>query len=347
MKELAKKAGISRTAVSMILNDKEIAVKDSTREKIKKLALEFNYQPNHYAQSLKTGKTNCIGITTTGMKSWVFNHSYSALVYEGISLGFAENQYQLTFQRFNNLNVPVYKDLVERRSVDGLIFLLYSRDLDLFKEETAHDLEKARMPYVVIHSTTDQIGNYSIGLDSTLGGMRATEHLIEHGYGKIGCVRLSRAIKHTTNLYEGYTAALNKHGIEVNKELIFEAERTASSFGSKLAEKMIQDGKLPEALFVVDDDLALEMMKKFNEAGIKVPEDIALIGFGNDDRKVVEYADLTTVIQPAINKGVKAGELLLQQIEHPENFEKVNHFVFSPELAIRKSCGCNNNNKIS
>jgi DNA-binding LacI/PurR family transcriptional regulator len=178
MSEVAKKAGISQTTVSMVLNNKQIMIRDETREKILSIARQYNYQPNHFARSLKAGKTNFIGITSGGGENSDlanFSVPYSALVYQGITDYFTGKNFKLLFDQFNRIAHPGL-ELAQTNTVDGLIFLLFSSYLESFVQRQLPLAKKMNVPFVIIHSVSSDFDCPAVGLDALRSGFLAAEH---------------------------------------------------------------------------------------------------------------------------------------------------------------------------
>jgi DNA-binding LacI/PurR family transcriptional regulator len=143
-------------------------------------------------------------------------------------------------------------------------------------------------------------------------------------------------------LVKGFKQGLARYDRTLQPEFIYAAEHLGEKSGYQVAEEMLKGGNpLPRALFVVDDILAYGVIKGFTDAGRRVPQDVAIIGFGDIDSHGTFLTDLTTVRQPARQKGYQAAELLHTLIEHPDERKKPHAIILEPTLTIRRSCGCN------
>jgi DNA-binding LacI/PurR family transcriptional regulator len=344
MKEIAEKVGLSRQTISEILNHKKTMASAATREKVLKCAQELNYTPNYFARSLKNGKTNMIGVATVGDRLADFARLYSANIYEGIGSFFSRYDYKIVFYHYQKvLQNNRYLDLIRSRAVDGLILLLLSRDVeDLEKNHELENIRRTDVPFVVIHSLMYDLQCPIVGLNCIKGGILSAEHFISHDYDSIGIVMTNSSILHHEDLLTGLRQGLTDTGRSLLPEFIFHAGISGDQeAGYALAEKLLAEKKrLPRALLVVEELMAYGMIKKFRESGIRVPEDVAVIGFGDLDLGSNYMTDLTCLKQPAQEKGFKAGELLLNLVEHPEENNGPRVIVLEPSLTIRKSCGC-------
>lgn len=341
MEDIAKKAGVSRHTVSKVLNNRECYVGQQTRQKVLSVVKELNYQPNYFARSLKEGKTNIIGITTISNNIGVFEQHYPANIYSGISRFFSDKDYKLIFHNFKQSgSVYPYEELTRTRMVDGIILLLFARDLEVFrKNRVVAQLKAAGMPLVVIHSLTEDFGCPAVGLDTRYGGYLATRHLLEHGYQEVGFIGFKRMDWQQRDYIAGYRQALAEGRIKENGEFTYTATGAGSEDGYRLASDLLEQEKhLPRALVVFTDEVAFGMIAAFREAGVRVPEDIALTSFRNDNHAALLLTGLTTVHEPAQDKGYKAAEMLLKMLDDPK--KKPKPFFFKPKLIKRTSCGC-------
>jgi LacI family transcriptional regulator len=300
MKDIAEKVGISRQAVSAILNNRQCFVSDSTRQKVLKLVEELNYQPNYFAKSLKGGKTNIISVTAI-TPTTMFNQYYPGLVYKGIGDFFKEKNYKLLFQDVSDLKKKEHcLELAGSNLVDGVIFLLFTRDIEVFQDIMIGLLQKLEIPFVVIHSFRSGFDCPNVGVDCIHGGRIAADHLLEHGYDTIGFVKDARLLPYSEDLYTGYTQALQSRGRSVNEDHLYSVSSWLAPGGYELADKMLAEKrKLPRSFIVFNDTIAHGMIARFTEAGLRVPEDIALMAFGDLINRDYIPHQLSCVTQPA------------------------------------------------
>jgi len=343
MTNVAKEAGVSRQTVSEVLNKKNTFASQKTKDRVFEIARKLNYTPNHFAQSLRTGKTNTIGITSLGRIHGNFDDPYASLVYMGLSEPLTNSNYKMTFHHFNkNDSETPYLELLESRSVDGLVLLLFSRDIKYYDILAKAKLNQLNMPTVMIHSL-DRIFDHghNVGLKCKVGGKAAADHFIQHGYNSIGMIYPGNPNPHIQDLIGGFKNKMTSSDVEIKNENIHNLRTTNAQEGYDLAGSLIsKGGGFARAYFVINDYVANGMMQRFSEAGIKVPEDIALIGFGDVQWPKGLVNNLTTVKQMAYNKGKEAGNLLLDTIKKKSAEIEYKSKILIPELTIRKSCGC-------
>jgi DNA-binding LacI/PurR family transcriptional regulator len=339
--DIARKAKVSYTAVSDILNrGMEDRFSAHTIERVRRIALSLGYEANHFAQSLKKGKTNIIGIVNPG--GVLFDHwdPYFSNVFMGLASFCARQDYKLVF-------LPLAENMAESRSsqrpgrmVDGLVYILLSSQLDAFQKEHAAYLKKLRVPFVLVTSFRNILPHPSVGVDCLAGGLAATRHLIEgHGYETVGFVLTQQQHEHHNELLAGYQQALRACGRSVMRRFIYRTDGIMDQDGYALGRQLAQErANLPRAIITVSYPMALGMLRGFREAGLSVPQDVALIAFG-ENLKEYEIAGLTIIEQPSAEKGRAAGELLYQLIEGKENTQMPESRILTPRLIIRQSCG--------
>jgi LacI family transcriptional regulator len=343
IKIIAQKAGVSEPTVSRVLNSKSKVTKLS-HQRVLKIAKKLNYQPNHFAASLKTGKTNCIGISAlTAHASFMtrFNDPYLGSVYSGIGEVLSRaNNVKLIFHEVNQQSQSM--EMAQKKMVDGMIFILFSKSLEDFEQIKSAVLRKISIPYVVIHSDQLDLSYNNVGTDFIQGGLTVTKHLINHGYQSIGCVTRPQPMpSFVANIFKGYQKALAFHHLRCDETMMMTATDTTIPAGYGLAERWLQSQRpLPRALVVLDNLICLGMLKKFREAGVRVPEDIALVTFEDEYPVFDDFFEVTAVVQPGIEKGRRAAELLLAAIDQPPGAIEARQIIVEPYLRVKKSCGC-------
>lgn len=344
LKDIALKAGISLSAVSRVLNNKNSLVSEKTKEKVLAIARECNYQPNLFAKSLKTGRTHIIGITsgTERPLAEMFGQPYMNAIFAGLGDVLTDQDYKLIFYRIKATD-PQHPatDIAQSRLVDGLVFILLADFFDYFQKNKLPLLRALHIPFVVVTSFKQDFGLPFIGLDCVAGGQTAARHFIEHGYQEFGFVTRQRPNIFYNDLKGGYLAALADYGVTGKSVQQYECKNIFVSDGDALAGRLLHERvRLPRAFFCVEDHLALGMMRRFRATGLSIPDDVAFIGFGDliDPNRYPH--DLTSVRQPAHEKGEQAGQLLLRILQSPPESPCPESIIMAPPLVIRQSCGC-------
>jgi LacI family transcriptional regulator len=327
LSDIAKDLKVSIVTVSKVLrNQGRISVR--TRDRVLKRAKELDYRPNLVARSLVTRRTFTIGLLLPD-----FTHPFFAEIAKAIADAVRPRGYHVIISYFEEdpaLERMEADSLLSRR-VDGLILASsQSPDrLDLFDQ-----LRIRKLPFVLIDRPIDGVRASFVGVDNDAVGKLATTHLIEQGCHRIAHLRGPK-IGLAAKRLDGYLAALKKHKLKAPAEYIVDAGFQDHT-GYEAMKQLLKITPVPDAVFCYNDPVAIGAMKAILEAGLKVPDDVAVVGAGN-----VHYSDslavpLTTVDQKTREIGARAAELLLEQIEskRPPRPGKI---LFVPELVLRKS----------
>lgn len=327
--DIAKKLGITASTVSRALNDNP-RISLETKELVKKTAVEMNYQPNTMASNLRKGRGNTIGLIVPRINRFFFADTISGIESVTNPAGFnlVICQSNENFKKeVENLNT-----LIENR-VDGIIISVSG------ETRTAEHLERAiknHIPLLQYDRIVDGLDISKVVNDNFEGAYQATTHLIKQGYRKIGHLAGPLQINIYSERYEGYKKALNDNKVPFRNDLIFKGVLTYQ-FGREMAHKIMALKELPDAMFSAGDFAALGLMEVFKENGIKVPKDIAIAGFANE--QFTQYTDpaITTCDQFAYEMGSMAAQLLLDEIGADEKKRLTKTITIKPKLIIRNS----------
>ncbi|MFH0796299.1 MAG: LacI family DNA-binding transcriptional regulator [Candidatus Omnitrophota bacterium] len=326
LKEIAEKTGVSTATVSKALNGKE-DVSSVTRRKIKKAAEELGYLPNSIARSLVNKKTNALGLVTPYLENPT---TYQRL--KGIQDACLQNNYILIscLHEGNPKEEREQINALISRKVDGLILTPFGSDSNLLKMVT-----QSQIPFVLMSEMADGISCDFVGEDDFEGGRMATEYLISLGHKNIAYFGNSSQLYSDRQLLGGYQSGLKNHGIEFKEELVNWGNTTTQTLKDNL-EKLISLQNKPTAIVAWNDLLAINILKSLEEKGLKVPEDMSIVGYDNIDFLSLFHIPLTTISQPNYEIGRKSAEILLERIKRGED-GPVQKVIFKPELVVRKS----------
>ncbi|SKA87014.1 transcriptional regulator, LacI family [Clostridium sp. USBA 49] len=326
MMDIAKRAGVSKTTVSMVLNKRDESISEETKNKILKLAEELNYIPNSLARGLTINKTSTIGIILPDITNPFF--SYIARAIEDAASSFGYNVI------FCNTDNKVEKELdyiklLISKLVDGVIFISGGQSRSSIKLLKDNDI-----PFILvdryIENFRDEYGVYSLNKEGVIEGI---EYLYNKGNRKIVFVKGHENLQISNERLEGYKYAMKKHGI-FDENLIFKGNFTIEG-GIKATEQILQRVDKIDAIFYSNDIMALGGMKVLLRNNFKIPEDIRIMGFDNIVISEIFEPELTTVSQPIYDMGKKACELLINIINNIEIPSK--QIYFKTELIIRKT----------
>jgi LacI family transcriptional regulator len=322
IKDIAKKVGVSISTVSYALNDNP-KVSRKTREKILQAARELNYQKNGIASDLKRNRMHTIALIVTDLAG-----PYYAELIRGIQEVTLSKGYDLlACSSFGGETSTAVKFLKEKR-VDGAIVLAHNVDEKIIMQSA-----REQFPIILLDRVVEHDYVVSIEVDNESGSFMAVEHLIEQGHRDISYVGgMSMSKLHELRV-QGYKKALQKHGLE-DKIRVHQFGRFDRDNGYSMTKMLIAEGKISTAHMYANDEMAIGGLKAFQEHGIRVPEDVSVIGF--DDIELAQYVRpaLTTVKQPKYERGALAAHLFFQLLEgHP-----VEHYYNLPTgLVLRES----------
>lgn len=328
IKDIAAELSISPSTVSRALADNPL-VKPSTREAVKALAKKYNYQPNFTALSLRSNKTRTLGIIIPQIV-----HEFFALVIRGIEDFAYSNGYNVIISSTHEL---YEREVLDSRAlltgrVDGLLACISrtTENYDHFKE-----FESRGIPLVFFDCICDEIDTYKVVIDDFNAGYVATKHLIEKGCRSISYVGGPINLMINKDRFSGFKKALEESKIELNEDWVFHCQTGGFEDSLEATNGLFQDNKI-DGVFSGTDMLGIGVIKNIKKAGKKVPDDIKVVGFSNWSISSLYEPSLTTVHQPGYEMGNKAAELLINQINDPENknFETV---VLQTELIERES----------
>ena len=326
IKQIAKEAGVSVATVSRVMNHPE-TVATATREKIERVMKEAEYTPNWFAQGLNFNKTRTIGIIIPHLL-----HSSYMEVASGIE-EVARVKGYITFmcdmERDPGMEKEYISQLITRR-VDGIILLFSAMD-----EQYIRMIESEKIPVVLIGENQENTGVNSVKVDCRAGAAEMIAHLVEVGHRSIGFLCGSDPRQETRDMLTGYRNILKANGIRVRDKLIRKTENSIEG-GYIAAKKLISEVR-PDCIFSTSDEIAYGAMDALKDSGFRVPDDIAVAGFGNNRMSNLIEPKLTTVELPFRKMGIYGARILFDLIDGEEKESR--HIVLRSRMRIRKSCG--------
>lgn len=333
-KDVAEKVGVSRTTVSLVLNDvKGSQIGPETRQKVLEAARELGYVPDAAAQALASRRTKAIGLIMTRSQHHIASDAFFPKIISGL----------LTTTRKQNIRIMIdwvetehqeraYFELAHAKRIDGMI--LPTPRLD---DKALRLLENVDIPTVLMGSLEGSNLPF-VDVDNEKAAEQATNYLLELGHREIACI--SNAPPEYTaspKRVRGYKQALANSGISPNENLIRYGDFDPES-GYQNMKSLLESGEKFTAAFVASDNVAIGAKSAIREAGFHVPDDISLIGF--DDIPWAKYSDppLTTIKLPAEALAQSACTLLVELIQDNGNTDRQNQIILDTELVVRKSC---------
>jgi LacI family transcriptional regulator len=329
LKDIALELGVSVVTVSKSLRDLP-GPSAATKARVRKLAKKLNYGPNLTARALVSGRTYTVGLVIPDLV-----HPFFAQIAKSISIALYARGYSLVVSSSEE-DPEIEKKAIEQmvaRSVDCLLIASTQPSAEIFQLA-----EKQSIPYVLVDRRFEGLSANFVGVDDVRVGTLATEHLIAmgcHRIAHIGGGRLSSA----AGRKEGYEQTLSRHGLPVPEQYVLVEERidkVADVAGHEAARKLLKMDPRPDGIFCYNDPVAMGAIMACLEAGLRVPEDIAIVGCGNSHYDEFLRVPLTSIDQKSEAIGQYAGELALRLVESKRALP-ARTVLLAPELIVRKS----------
>ena len=293
------------------------------------LAKELNYEPNHLAQSLRSNKTHTIGVvvpeiampffssTLSGMQEYAIRHGYIIMICQSME----------SF-RTEKLNV---QKLVANR-VDGLLISLSGETKNM---DHLRKLIDKKIPVVLFDRVCDELDVSKVIVDDYKAAFKAVDYLIKTGCHRIAYLGGPLSLYINQQREHGYFDALKKNGLVPDEQLMIHcSDLHTGPVGA--TKQLLSLPEIPDAIFCMNDPIAIQVMVVLKEQGIRIPDEISVVGFTNEPVASFIEPSLTTVSQPSYEMGRTAAKLFIDQLEKPESFKPVTK-ILSTELIIRNS----------
>ncbi len=329
LEEIAKLSGVSRSTVSRVINN-DPNVSQVTREKVQQVVKRVNYTPNAAARGLAAGCTHVIGLVIPMGVAALFTDPYFPILIQGVSSACNARDYSVMLW----LAEPEY----ERRQIRQI---MYSGLVDgvivtsmLLNDSLVQALLDGNLPFMLIgrHPTATRV-NY-VDADNVSGAREAVTHLLRLGYTRVATITGPQNMIAGSDRLMGYQAALRDRAVKSDSSLIAEGDFTEAG-GYRAMQQLLP--RRPDAVFAASDVMTIGAMRALREAGLRVPEDVAMVGFDDVPQAARVEPPLTTVRQPIHRLGATAVDFLLDSIDHPNSPPR--RIVLPTELVVRASCG--------
>ncbi len=331
LKDIANQLGVSMGTVSRALKDYP-GISEKTKAAVRALAKELKYRPNPVAQNLKSQRSKIIGVVCPK----IFHTFFSAAI-NGIMEVADEQGYSVILVQTNES----YDKEVKETSIlldSPLEGLLITSTFETKDYEHIQRFQDYGIPVVQFDRITDDLESSRIFVDDYEGAFTATKHLIEQGCKRIALVR-GQMIPLIQRRVQGFLDALEESGVPYYEDLVFENTTSDIEEGIELAKKIAWLDERPDAVFAFADVTALGLIMGLKSEGVRIPRDIAIIGFNDSTMSTLVEPALTAVAQPAFEMGRKAAETLLHEIEVLKNDDDPIHAqtILKTELIVRDS----------
>lgn len=330
LEDIAKLAGVSRSTVSRVINDHP-NVRDKVRKRVMEVIQTTGYHPNAAARTLASQRSWMIGLVIPRTFSNIFTDPYFPRLTQGIAQ--ACNQYNYTLGLFLISSKEDEEKVLSRVSRKGLLdgLLVQSGQIG---DQLIERLATSNSPMVIIGRPSKPAEVSYIDVDNVNGAYNAVRHLLRLGYKRIGTITGLSNTTVSIDRKEGYIKALQEQGRQIDESLIVEGDFSEAG-GYYAMQKMLP--VKPDAVFVASDIMAIGAMRTVREANLKIPDDVAFVGYDDLPLATLPESPLTTVRQPISQFGFNSVNILIDLIEN--GIKPARRVIMDTELVIRTSCG--------
>jgi DNA-binding LacI/PurR family transcriptional regulator len=334
-KDVARLAGVSTAVVSYVINDGPRQTSPEIRERVLEAVKALDYHPNALARGLRGQRSHTIGFVVNDyFPLRVFISPYSA----GLLTGLVD---QLKQQHYHLLVYPIeigedlasFEQLVRSGRLDGLAIRLIGESVA--GDKMLHIIETTRIPCVCIErSASSRFSFPSVTIDEITGAEQAMAYLVAHGHQRIAHIHGDLRYASAQSRLEGYKRMLKAHDLPIEDSLI-RGNSWSSADAARATREFLALDTPPTAIFAASDDLAISAVNVLSLQGRRVPDDMAVIGYDDSPLAAEMIPGLTTVRIPIVNVGRKAADLLLHQLDYPD--EPRGSIVMQTELIQRNT----------
>jgi len=329
LKELSKVLNLSISTVSRALNDHpDISL--GTKDKVKTLAKQMKYAPNLFARGFRSKETHILGVIVPNI-----THLFTATILKGILEEAELRGYRIIISESNNSQTKQVEMLntMTQFGVDGVLMSLARKTTRV--EEMLEVLN--RLPIVLFDKVSSKIPCTQIVINEEEAAYNAVEHLIELGKQRIAIIKETENSYNSEKRYAGYLRALNQHGLPIREKIILSTEDISLDNGRRLTNILLSQKKRPDAIFAITDNAAIGAIKALHKFKVKIPEEIAVVGFSNSVYSTIISPALTTVDQPGDKIGRTAIKYLIDEIQNPKDQIITRTVEIKTSLIVRDS----------
>lgn len=329
IKDIANVLNISPAAVSKALhNDSRIS--DKTKKAVKQVAKNLNYQPNHLASALRKGKSNLVGVivprTNSNFFSSVIQNIEEVLNKEGYNIIITQSNESFK-KECDSIDTLLFTQ------VDGIIASMANETIDL---EYYEKIKTKGIPLILFDRGENDLNVDYIGINDYDSSHVIVEHLVNQGRKRIAHIGGYKHTRIFNNRIRGYVDALKKHNLPLDNELLVESSLTIEDGRKKMAE-LLKLKNRPDAVYIASDYAALGALQLLNEQNIKVPEDIALVGFGDEPFTAMVTPSISSINQHSAEIGKQAALTFLSYTKKKNIVQILNKIILDAKLVIRES----------
>ena len=329
IKDIANVLKISPAAVSKALHD-DYRISEKTKKAVKQVAKNLNYQPNHLASALRSGKSHLVGVivprTNSNFFSSVIQNMEEVLNKEGYNIIITQSNESYK-KECANIDTLLFTQ------VDGIIASMANETIDL---EYYEKIKSKGIPLILFDRGENDLNVDYIGINDYDSSHIIVEHLVKQGCKRIAHIGGYKRTRIYNNRIRGYIDALKKHELPLDSELLIESNLTIKD-GRAMMQQLLKLKHRPDAVYVAGDYAALGALQVLNEEGIKMPEDIALVGFGDEPFTSMVTPTISSINQHSAEIGKLAAKTFLAHAKKSVVKQKLNKIILDAELIIRGS----------
>lgn len=330
IKDIAEKLNISVATVSRAMRNSP-EIKKETKLAVLQMAKEMDYHPNLLASSLSSKKSKVIGVVVPTINRYFWSNSIAGIE----NVAYEQGYKVMIFQSGESYEkeAAIVETLANSR-VDGII-IAFSKETHTF-DHIQHILDR-EIPVVLFERTCDALQTSMIKTDDISGAREMTNHLIERGKKNIAFIGGPMALGVCRDRYEGFRLALEKANRQVCEKLVISLDDFTFELAAEALETLWKQYPKPDAIFCFADILAIGALHRALKKGIKVPEELAIAGFGNDITGRFITPSISTMSQPSFEMGQMAAQIILDAVESDDETVQTVERMISPTLTVRES----------
>lgn len=330
-KDIAKELGISRSVVSFVLNgkNKEMRISDELTKKVLDLVETRNYQTNHIAKSLKTGKTHTIGLIVADIANPFF-----AKIASEIEKEIRKKAYSVFFcsSNENKKNFNFQLENFKNRQVDGLILIP-----PINSDKILTLLGSQNIPFVIMDRVFENLSANSVNINNHKAAYDATTRLINNGRKKVALINVNNELITMSDRTNGYIDAIADNGMEVNPYLLQQLKysNVAAHVNEAVNEVILNNA---DAIIFTTNKLGVQGVQAISNMGKRIPEDIAVISFDDTIAYAVAKTSITAIKQPLEQMCKEAVRILMKSIDKSEDNIDIEQVILDASFIVRESC---------
>jgi LacI family transcriptional regulator len=334
LEEVARLAGVSRSTVSRVVNG-DRRVSDDARARVQQIIDAHNYHPNAAARSLASRRTRIIGLLIPHAVGEIFRDPFFPILVQGAveACNAADHHLTMLMETAEHGSADrIYQRVIRGRHVDGLVIAS-----SVVEDPIVARLQGDSFPFVLVGRHPRHEVSY-VDVDNRSAAREAVAHLLGHGYQRIAMIAGPRNMIASIDRYAGYVTALQEDGRLPDPDLTVYSDFTRRGGYRAMNGLLANPSGTPDAVFVASDAMASGALQALRDAGLRVPDDIGVMGFDGLEETLISRSVLSTVVQPTIDEGREAVRILLELLDHPERAPIQR--LLPTQLALRRSCGC-------